>query len=591
MTFVANNVATSTGRKHIVFVTPCTFLFELNHDSSKKSTPLSMYRLKSFIYQVCPVSFKMGVRRKLEDLKRFEHIAVVLSKYGFGMLVDKAHGSHSLKSKPEIRVRKAFEELGGAFVKLAQLLALRPDLVPVKYSEELEKLQDQGQPVSFKEIELVLKEQFRRPLDTVFHSIEQKPLAVGSIAQVHRATLTNGKKVVIKVLKPKTQEIFDEDIDLLEFLSAKVKKFVPSDIIDPQLIVKEFKIYTKKELDFSNELNHIHEFSKINIVMQTPHAYKELSSKKVLVMDEIKGVSLAKKQYVKWPKKIRSEVAKHLAISSMKQVFVHGLFHADPHPGNILVKDNHKLALIDFGIVGTVDTKTKVTLTILLYSLLYKDLKLLSRSLIKLGIGTEDVNREELEFDLKESLAQYYDADLSQVKLGDLFTQCIGIARKHKLMIPEKFILLGKAIGTTESVCHLLDPKFKFVVIAKPFLKNHLPTLISSQFMLAQAKEEIFDYGELVVNMPRDVKKLVSIKEDDHKSLEKLYESVNRLERNFFYLQKEMIVGILGIVLIIVALVTNTGPSVLYGLSITSTVLFCLGCLMMLSLMRFSHHQ
>lgn len=530
----------------------------------------------------------MGVRTRLEDLKRFKDIAVILSKYGFGILVDKAQGNSSLGSRPEVRVRRAFEELGGAFVKLAQLLALRPDLVPYKYSKELEKLQDQGKPLAYSQIEDVLKKEYRRPLTTIFSKIETKPLAVGSIAQVHKAVLTNGREVVIKVLKPKSQELFEEDIDLLEFLATRIKKFVPSDIIDPQVIIKEFKVYTKRELDFTFELQHINEFSKINIIMKTPKAYKAISTRQVLVMDYIQGTPLSSKPYTKWSKKIRSEIAKHIAISSMKQVFVHGIFHADPHPGNILVH-KYKLSLIDFGIVGTVDAKTKITLTVLLYALIHKDLKLLSRSLIKLGIGRTSVDRDELEYDLRQTLSKYYDADLKDIQLSQLFTQSILIARKHKLIIPQKFVLLGKAIATTESVCHLLDPQFRFTEIAKPFLKNHLPVLISSQFMFSQAKEELMDYGELLATMPRDIKKIVSIKEEDHKSFEKLQASLISLEKKSILLEKELIIGLFGILLIIISLVMNTGTHVIFGLSQSSSILFGIGCLLMLSLLAWGN--
>lgn len=534
----------------------------------------------------------MGVRRKLQDLKRFQTIASVLSKQGFGIIIDNAkNSSHGLSSKPEVRARRAFEELGGAFVKLGQLLALRPDLLPPAFCNEFAKLQDSGKPISFDAFKKVISSELPRPMNTMFSKIESKPLAVGSIAQVHKATLINGKQVVIKALKPGTIEAFEEDIDLLSFLATRIKKFVASDVLDPEIIIKEFKIYTKKEVDFSVELKYIEEFFKLDIILQTPKAFKELSTKKILVMEYIEGPSLSKSQFTKWPVKIKNEIAKHIAYSIMKQVFVLGIFHADPHPGNIIVKDNYRLALIDFGIVGTVDAKTKVTLTILLYALLYKDLKLLSRSLLKLGISKGQVNRDELEFDLKETLSQYYDAGLSDIKISDLFIQSIAVARKHKLSIPEKFVLLGKAIATTESVCHLLNPKFKFVVIAKPFLKKHLPKLISSQFLLSQAKEEIMDYGELIINMPKDIQQLVSIKKDDHKSLEKLQGTMSRVEKEFILLQKELIIGVMGLFLIIISILTNSGSPIIMGLNTTSSILFSIGSIMMLSLLSWKHHK
>ncbi|MCA9478187.1 MAG: AarF/ABC1/UbiB kinase family protein [Nanoarchaeota archaeon] len=529
----------------------------------------------------------MGVRRRLQDLHRFKTIATVLSKQGFGMLVDKTtSGSHGLHAKPQIRLRKAFEELGGAFVKLGQLLALRPDLLPAKYCEEFEKLQEHAKPISFQEVKKVLQEEFSRPLATMFSKIESKPLAVGSVAQVHQATLTNGKQVVIKVLKPKVIEEFEEDIDLISFFAARIKKFVPSDVIDPERIVDEFKKYTKRELDFSFELASCQEFSKLDIIMQTPRPFKELSTKKVLVLEFLEGIPLSKKSYGSWPKDIRREVAKHIALSMMKQVFVHGIFHADPHPGNILVKKNYRLALIDFGIVGTVDTKTKVTLTIILHALLNKDVKLLSRSLLRLGISKEQVNKDELEFDLKETLGPYYDAKLSEIKISSLFSQSISVARKHHLQVPEKFVLLGKAIATTESVCHLVDPQFQFVSVARPFLKSHLPRLISSKFVLSQAKEEILDYGELIINMPKDIQRLIKIKEDDHKSLSQLQGSIVHLEKEFLFLQKEFMAGLFGVILIIISLLINQGDPVFLGLSLPSTTLFFLGIVFVLSLIR-----
>jgi ubiquinone biosynthesis protein len=533
----------------------------------------------------------MGVRRKLQDLKRFEVIASILSKHGFGMLIQKTtHKGSSLHAKPEVRLRKVFEELGGAFIKLGQLLALRPDLIPLKYCSELEKLQDHGVPISFQKIKYILDEEFSRPLETIYESIDSKPLAVGSIAQVHKAKLVNGERVVIKVLKPKTRETFEEDIDLLSFFATRIKKFIPGHVIDPKKIIDEFKVYTQRELDFSVELEHCEEFSHLDLIMKIPKPYKELSTSKVFVMEFMKGSSLSQKKISTWPKKIRSEIAKHVAYSMMKQVFVYGLFHADPHPGNILVDKNYSMSLIDFGIVGTIDAKTKITLSVMLYALLHRDLKLLSRSLMKLGVSSTNTNRDELECDLKETLSKYYDAGLEDIHMSTLFSQSISIAKKHELVIPEKFVLLGKAIATTESICHLLDPKFNFVRVAKPFLKSHLPKIVSSKFMLSQAKEELLDYGELMISIPKDIKKLVSIKESDHRSFEKLQKSFTHLEKELLIMQKELFIGGLGIVLIVISLLTSSGNIFLFGLSTTSTILFCLGSLMLLSLLRFSHY-
>lgn len=524
------------------------------------------------------------MRKQLKDIKRFEQIASVLTHYGFGFVIDSF--SKTVHTPPEVRLKKVLEELGGAFLKLGQLLSLRPDLIPASYCKELSSLQDHAKPCPFKQIKQVLEDKYgNRPINTIFRSINQTPLASGSIAQVHRATLTNGKKVVIKIVKPGTKEIFEEDIDLLQYLAHKVKEHLPK-VVDPETIISEFKEYTRMEFDLSIEREHIKHFSKLKLQVAIPRVFDEVCTKNVLIMQELKGTSFTHKPFNKRTSYVKKKIAEQFTTTIMEQVFIHGYFHGDPHPGNLLLMEHDKIGLVDFGIVGTLDESTKLHLTIILFALVKKDISLLAKGLKTIGIGQDATG--DFEEDLRNDLGKYYGTKLDDIDFGEVFYKAMSIAKKHQIVVPKKFVVLGKTIITTESVAKLVYPDFDFVSVAKPFLKNNLTRFLSVPYVVKTLQHELSAYGELLYKLPKELNELVAIKRKEENNFTEIDQTLQHIEHEFKYVSGEFLFGMLGTLLIFGSVIaSNVGMPLIYGMGLLSIVMFVYGSMMLLAAIWF----
>ena len=314
----------------------------------------------------------MDLKHAYKDAKRLKQIASVMFKVGLGYYLETLKLNHHLfwhqrvqkQEKPEDlprKLRMAMDELGGTFVKLGQLLSLRPDLIPDEYCKEFEHLQDDVTPVSYEIIKNVIETQLKSKLTQIFSYFDKESIASASIGQVHKARLLNGTRVVVKVQRPNIKEIMDADIDLLYHLAdlaqykiSGLEKYNPKELID------EFKRYTLEELDYLKEGRNIDKFYK-NFngyeKLRVPKVYWDFTTNKVLMMSYIDGIPIDDKQGFKdWgcDEKILSN---NLADVFLKQVFEFGFFHADPHPANVFILPNNKIALLDYGICGTLKEK------------------------------------------------------------------------------------------------------------------------------------------------------------------------------------------------------------------------------------------
>src|SRR3989344_6613842 len=290
---------------------------------------------------------------RLGDFKRASHVVDICLKQGLGYFVDlyglKWH-LHLFKriilrnaKKPESlpeRIRAVMEELGGAYIKLGQLLSIRPDLIPSEYCEEFKHLLDDIAPISFSEVKKTVEFELKQPLHKVFAHFDKFPLGSASVAQVHKAKLLNGKNVVVKVQRPGVDKKFREDIDIIYYLAHKIQKHSDLRRVHPLAIVEEFEKYTNKELNFINEARNIDKFyqgfKETNIII--PKVFWQFTTPKILVMDYLDGKKLTEAK--KLSQEERRIIAYRLADASLKQLFEIGVFHADLHPGNILVMQN-----------------------------------------------------------------------------------------------------------------------------------------------------------------------------------------------------------------------------------------------------------
>lgn len=428
--------------------------------------------------------------RAYRSLRRYRQILGILIKYGFGDLLGRLRVRHPLLGKiPRLRalkeledlprparLRLAFEELGPAFIKLGQLLSLRPDLVPPEYAAELSLLQDQAAPIALSQIEGRVEAQLSRPIAELFLEFGAEPLAAASLAQVHRALLKDGTEVAVKVQRPGVRETIRADLAILEDLARLIAHYLPeSEPFDPLGLAREFAKTLRRELDFVREGRNMELFRRNfadDPTVYIPRVFWELSSMEVLTMERIVGVKITDIEGLERAGLDRQRVALNGANAVLKQIFAHGLFHADPHPGNILVLENNVIAPLDFGMVGRLEEGLRLEVAELLWGIVRRDIDRVVRTLHKLGSLSEAVDLQALRVDLADLLDRYYGTSLARLELGRLLNEAMALVREHRLRLPPGLVMMGKALVLAEGVGRLLDPGFEMLALAQPYLER-----------------------------------------------------------------------------------------------------------------------
>lgn len=459
--------------------------------------------------------------RHLKHARRVRTIVSVFSRYGFQDIAEKAKLGRFLIEKFSSvdlenlslaeRARLAFEELGPTFVKLGQLLSQRPDLVPKEFIQEFKRLQDQVPGLPFSDIEKVLKHNYE-DFHKIFESIDPNPLGAASIAQVHRATLTNGNRVVIKVQRPGIEAVIAEDLGVLTFLAEILENYVPETrIYNPRGIVEEFAKSLAQETNFVVEGNNIRRFAR-NFAdepdIKIPRVYEELTSRKVLVMEELEGIPLSQKEALDQEGIDPEVILKRGLRFYLKMVFNHGLFHGDLHAGNMFVMPNNKIGLIDFGSVGRLNKKTQTAISSMLLALADEDYDRLAYQYVDLAPYTDYVDVDRFARNLRDLIAPYFGLSLRHVNIGKLLLDSTAIAAQHKLQVPSELVLFFKSMVTIEGMGRIISKDFDFLSHSLEFAQE----MVQSRYEPTRlAKDMAFvarDVNSLVQTLPRQIKQV-----------------------------------------------------------------------------------
>ncbi len=442
-----------------------------------------------------------------EDIKRIATVIRVLAKHGLGGVLSRygfawylpifKRDAGALPPDLPKRLRLSMEELGGAYIKLGQLLSVRPDLVPVEYCDEFAKLQDDVPPESLAVVEKTIEHEFRKPYTAIFTHIDPKPLGSASVAQVHKARLKSGKAVAIKVQRPDMRQKFAADIDIIRYIGQKLQKHLQNNV-DIIQIINEFERYTKKELDFTVEAGHIDEICKgINIrSIVVPKVFWAYTTEKILTMEYLDGVKLSEMKIADKP-----HMARVLVDAFVDQVFTCGTFHADLHPGNILLMKDGKLGLLDFGIVGHLDVRTRKLGIDLYMAILDRDTREISETLLKYGTPGSRTKVDVFMNDVSELVSSWWESNPEKRKVSHLLNKLFILCAQHHIRMPVDTILLGKGMMTVEATARQLDPHFNFVAYSEPRIsqllkKQHAPKKTLQHFtqrarLFAEAISEI----------------------------------------------------------------------------------------------------
>jgi len=405
--------------------------------------------------------------------------------------------SEHFMTQPET-IREIFEKLGGAFIKLGQLLALRPDLIGHEYSKEFEKLLVDVPP----EDPIVIKGLIK---DIPCKKFDAKPLGSASIAQVHKATL-DGKTVAIKIKKPDVDKKFHEDIQIMEYFARKIKEKYNPSYVDPVDIVDEFKRYTEKELDFKHEASNIKKFAnnfKKNKDILIPKVYEKYSNKNILVMEFIDGKNIFETKY-----KNKHAIINKVVSAVQKMIFEDRFFHADLHPGNIYIKGN-RIVFLDFGIVGHIDQTLDRKLFYLYSSLVEPNLDRVADALLDLNIGSREPDIQCLKDGLYDVLGDDYDQPIENMDFGKIFYGAIEVARKSHIKVPAQLVLFGKSLATVQGFCKEIDPKFNIVKHAKPYVKKFIRQQMSPKKVIKRGKDLVIQAHEFMMGFPEGMRSLL----------------------------------------------------------------------------------
>lgn len=436
---------------------------------------------------------KLGaIGRTYRHLNRYQRILRVLFKYGFNDLVDRLHIDQYLESglqminrkpreqiarlsRPE-RLRLVFEELGPTFIKLGQLLSTRPDLIPAEYLDELARLQDEVPPFSLAEVHAIFREELGRSPDEVFHYFDADPLAAASIGQVHRARLDSGAEVVVKVQRPDIENVIAVDLEILAHLAGLMEQYLEEvQGHRPTAIVQEFARSLSREIDFAVELANVQRFArqfKNNTAIHVPLVYPELSTQRVLVMEYVLGIKASMAGQLREQGYDLPLIAERGATLVMEQIFVHGFFHADPHPGNLFILPDNVVCFIDFGQMGRLSRKDREDFTDLVLDLVAGDERTVVEGVLKVTVQLGEVDRESLGRDLGGLVDLYLYRPLGELEAGRILQDLLDLVTRHKLTFKPAFYQMMKALSTVEGVGLMLDPKLELIRLARPFMRR-----------------------------------------------------------------------------------------------------------------------
>ncbi len=366
------------------------------------------------------------------------------------------------------KLRLILEDLGPTFVKLGQIMSMRPDFLPQEYCDELMKLQTEASPLPFSVIEKVIEQEYQRRWTRIFRSIDEEALGSASIAQVHCAVLLDGEKVVIKVQRPGVHDVMSKDIVLLKRAAGILKILGPAqDVVDFSMVLDELWAIAKQEMDFVMEANHIEEFRHANQdadFVDCPKVYRHLTTQHVLVMEYVDGIQIDDAAGLKAAGVDMRRIGERLGENYVKQIVEDGYFHADPHPGNIWVRGG-KIVWLDLGMMGRLSNKDRAAIRKAIFALAQHDVFEMKAAVLSLGVPQERIDHARLYQDIDALIAQYGDLDFRSLKMGVLSRQIMNVLRSHHIAIAPGISMFCRGVMTIEGVMRLVCPEVSFVEI------------------------------------------------------------------------------------------------------------------------------
>jgi ubiquinone biosynthesis protein len=461
----------------------------------------------------------------VRDLERLRQIAGVLAVHGFGEVVDRTGLSTLIPGRKRdderrmpvgIRLRKVLEDLGPSFVKLGQIMSTRPDLIPEDILSELKKLQDDGPPEPFSSIREQVERELGCALAEVFESFEERPLASASVAQVHRARLRDGEETVdvaVKVQRPHVQTVMARDVDLLYWLAKAIVRSMPeAQLYRPISLVEEFDRSVSAELDFVLEADNHERFTANfahNAHAKFPKVYRRASAKRVLTLEYLEG----SKVYAAQRAGVSGElIAKRAVEIIIQQIFEDGFFHADPHPGNIIIlgdADDPIIGMVDVGMVGRLSPKMRDRVVDLVLAAVREDYSGIADALYAIGRPSHKINRDAYDAEVAALAQRYLGKRLKDIELGPLIRDLVMGSRKFGVEVPAEFLMLGKSLMTVEGIGKEIYPDLDLLEEVRPYFMQLFQKRYSPERMTEDALRGLRRLGTAASEMPLQLEEIL----------------------------------------------------------------------------------
>lgn len=483
----------------------------------------------------------MGMR--LREMGRLRKIAAVLLRHGLGHLIDKLGLSgrtgkgespkeELLRRSEAERVRMALEELGPTFVKFGQVMSLRSDVLPDSLIVELKKLQDAVPPFPVDKAKDAIRAELGTPVEELYGSFNDVPLAAASIAQVHRATLKDGTAVIVKVQRPGIEEIIKTDLGIMRTLAHLVERRIPdARQFDPVGLVDEFEKSITKELDFITEARSAERFRsnfKDDPRVCVPAVIEPLTKRRVLTATFSTGRKVTDLRDD--PAPYRRETARRINDLYLIQILEHGFFHADPHPGNIFVMADGSICFHDFGIVGELDERTREEMADLFIAFVEMDLDGIADTYLGMGVITEEIDREGFKRDIGEFIRAYYWLPMKDFSFAEVMKNLILIGKRFKVKVKRELLLLGKTFMGVESIVRGLDPDFNLVENIRPFAGSFMARQLLPSLSRKDMYKALRDLNRFFRDLPADASRVIKELKEKGLELKVRHENLENLE-------------------------------------------------------------
>ncbi|CAK8997448.1 Probable protein kinase UbiB (Ubiquinone biosynthesis protein UbiB) [Durusdinium trenchii] len=493
--------------------------------------------------------------RFLRNLARSREIATVFLNHGFGDLIERLGlrrylqwGRRLISRKtrevpPELttaaRIRLALQDLGPTFVKFGQVLSTRPDLIPVELVEELEKLQEDVPPFEGETARTLIEQELGRPVSELFARFDDEPMAAGSLAQVHRAVRPDGAEIVLKVRRPNVIRELERDLSLMAEVAELLERHILEiRVFDPVGLVNHFTRTIRREVNFQREARSMDEMRKLfqdDDRLYVPEVFHDMSTEALLAMEYIDGYRLDDPDEVCAAGLDPHVIAIRGANIFMRQAFEFGFFHGDPHPGNMRLRPDGRIALLDYGMMGYLASDKREQLVDLFLAIVRNNVDRATAVVLEMGNPAQSVETVMLRADIQDFIETYYGVQLEQLRIGPLLSDFVNILASHGLRCPADLMLLIRAIVTLEGVGRKLDPEFNLAAELAPFIERVVRQRYDPKRIAERAIADIRELYNATHDLPLHLgKTLQKLSEDDlrihleHQGLDKLITEFDR---------------------------------------------------------------